>query len=215
MNSGIILLFLQFCSMTDEHIIIYGTGGDSQRPVLKWDGESANLEREIEDVKEDVISINKQIGVLKNRVEDLETRKESSRTPCLDGWIAYGGSCYYLSSTNVNYAGADEYCKSLRAHLVHVEDKDENTFLKTFMQNHSRAGIHYWIGITDIETENVWKLSGENKSSSFFDWGASQEPSGTRTENCARFAYEHQYKWGDVACTSTARPACEENWKGD
>ncbi|XP_060598530.1 perlucin-like protein [Ruditapes philippinarum] len=218
MNSGIILLFLQFCSMTDGHIIIYGTGGDSQRPVVKWDGESGNLELEIEDVKEDVVSINKQIGLLKNRVDNLEIRKghlASSRTPCLDGWMAYGGSCYYFGSNEVNYARADQYCKSLRAHLVHVDSHNENIFLKKFMQNHSYSRRHYWIGMTDIETENVWMLPGENKTTSFFDWANSREPSGTRTENCARFAQEHNYKWGDISCTSTARPVCEENWKGE
>jgi hypothetical protein len=84
MNPGIILLILQFVSKTDGHIIIYGTGGDSQRPDLKLDGESGNLEREIEDVKESLVSVNQQICDLKNRVEELQNSVKGRKATLLN-----------------------------------------------------------------------------------------------------------------------------------
>jgi predicted nucleic acid-binding Zn-ribbon protein len=47
---------------------------------LKWDGESGNLEREIEVVKEALVSVNRQIGDLKNRVEELQNSVEGRKT---------------------------------------------------------------------------------------------------------------------------------------
>jgi hypothetical protein len=75
--------------MTDGHVIIYGTGGDSQRPELKWDGESGNLEHEIGDVKESLVSVNQQIGDLKNRVEELQNSVEGRKTTLLNYILIY------------------------------------------------------------------------------------------------------------------------------
>jgi hypothetical protein len=80
MISGLILLFLQTLSMTGGHIIIYGTVKDSKHPDLEWDGESEHLERQIADVKHELVSVKQHLGILKNRVEQLDNSVEGKNT---------------------------------------------------------------------------------------------------------------------------------------
>ncbi|XP_060598524.1 C-type lectin domain family 10 member A-like isoform X2 [Ruditapes philippinarum] len=162
MNLGIILLFLQFVSMTDGHIIIYGTGGDSPRPELKWDGESGNLEREIGDVKESLVSVNQQIGDLKNRVEELQNSVEERTRKCPDAWIPHNDSCFFFDSIPVNFITAESFCKGHNAHLVHLETREKNAYLQSIIPEIYKDKKDYmvWIGMTDAAKEGVWKTTG-------------------------------------------------------
>ncbi|WAR01292.1 CLC4G-like protein [Mya arenaria] len=49
---------------------------------------------------------------------------------CLDGWIKYQGSCYLFGNTAGTFAQAEEFCAENGGNLVHINNSDENDFLK-------------------------------------------------------------------------------------
>ncbi|XP_052761774.1 asialoglycoprotein receptor 1-like [Mya arenaria] len=59
-------------------------------------------------------------------------------TPCPDDWTAYEGSCYSFHSHNATFTEAEHYCQNHRAHLVHVNDDIENSFLRNEIQERSK-----------------------------------------------------------------------------
>ncbi|KAJ7370300.1 mannose binding [Desmophyllum pertusum] len=70
--------------------------------------------------------------------------------------FAFQGSCYARFTGVKNWDDAKAFCVANGAQLVKIDSSDENDFIKnTFLTDK----VAYWIGLTDAETEGVWKWS--------------------------------------------------------
>ena len=50
--------------------------------------------------------------------------------PCLDGWVAFQGSCYYFSSDNPRtYADAEQWCTDQESNLASILSRTEQDFV--------------------------------------------------------------------------------------
>ncbi|XP_060578966.1 perlucin-like [Ruditapes philippinarum] len=149
---------------------------------------------------------------LEHRMELLEERLsekgEKECTTCPDGWIYYKGSCYVIVDLNLSFDKARANCQKLHADLVHIENADENTFLRNHLK--TMKGTSFWIGLTDTDTEGVFKWVDDNSRASFTDWQSSQPDNGSGTEDCAHFYANFNYKWNDDQCYNSAKSICEK-----
>jgi hypothetical protein len=68
----------------------------------------------------------------------------------------------------------------------------------------------YWIGMTDVETEGLWKISGTNTIVPFTDWKGTEPQNLGGNEDCAVFSYGYSFSWADVPCSSKHRAVCEK-----
>ncbi|WAR04498.1 hypothetical protein MAR_019867 [Mya arenaria] len=52
-------------------------------------------------------------------------------TGCPNGWIAYEGSCYLFNNKDMmSFVMAEAFCSQKGGHVVHVDDEEENNFIK-------------------------------------------------------------------------------------
>ncbi|XP_060567279.1 perlucin-like protein [Ruditapes philippinarum] len=127
---------------------------------------------------------------------------------CADGWTSFGGSCYFFGHHNLNFQDAERSCQHYGAHLVIIETKSENTFLKSHLG--TLKDTNHWIGLTDEVLEGTWKwYSNDSIATGFTDWGTGQ-PNDHRHGNCAAIWASFQYKWVDESCTHLFKPLCEK-----
>ncbi|KAL9970547.1 hypothetical protein ACROYT_G022945 [Oculina patagonica] len=125
---------------------------------------------------------------------------QSPLVQCQSPWIAFQGSCYARFTQTSSWVGADTHCKSESAQLVKIESADENEFIR---QNFLPSGGDYWIGLTDAQTEGVWKWSDGSPLTGYTHWD-SNEPTGVNWENCGGIRNTGAH-WFDRSCT---------DWKG-
>lgn len=72
----------------------------------------------------------------------------------------YSGHTYQVLDVSMNWNEANNYCESLGGHLVTITNEEEQTFIFELIILGNKST--YWIGITDVETEGVWKwITGE------------------------------------------------------
>ncbi|XP_062990783.1 phosphatidylinositol phosphatase PTPRQ [Elgaria multicarinata webbii] len=76
---------------------------------------------------------------------------------CSDGWTAFKQNCYKVSKESLPWSMAQQNCGlfSSRAHLVDIRNKEEHTFLASYLQSFNQL-IMLWTGLNDIKDEGLF-----------------------------------------------------------
>uniref|UniRef100_A0A096M8V6 C-type lectin domain-containing protein n=2 Tax=Poecilia formosa TaxID=48698 RepID=A0A096M8V6_POEFO len=117
------------------------------------------------------------------------------------GWRIFGGSAYYISSTEKTWQESRTYCQSVGADLMIINSKEEQDFANSFQ-------TYMWIGLTDSETEGRWKwVDGSPLTTSYWRDG---EPNGKTVENCGDIkTFTAEKSWNDENCSHSHKWICE------
>ena len=115
-------------------------------------------------------------------------------TPVMTGFTNqqnYNGHSYYRSTGSMTWTDARQACINMGGHLVTSTSLAENNFLFGLWPNG-------WIGLTDEQTEGVWKwVTGETYSWSYWNSG---EPNNAGNEDYIQFVGGG--RWNDLPNTS-------------
>lgn len=111
-------------------------------------------------------------------------------TPVITGFTSqqnYNGHSYYRSTGSAFWLTAKTNCEAMGGHLVTVTSAAENSFIFNLWPSG-------WIGLTDEQTENVWKwVTGETYSYTSWNGG---EPNNAGNEDYVQFVGGG--KWNDL-----------------
>ncbi|XP_053388641.1 perlucin-like protein [Mercenaria mercenaria] len=156
------------------------------------------------------------LGKLVEHMDAISSIKEdlegivSGDTKCPDAWTAFQGSCYLFGNQKMTFNDAETFCEQSGAHLVHIDDTQENNFILEMVGRFHTQ--NWWIGLTDGVIEGNWKFAGTDISPAYTNWYPGQpESNGGRTnEDCATLYHKVSFKWVDISCTTSWQPICEK-----
>ncbi|XP_052805639.1 perlucin-like protein [Mya arenaria] len=137
-------------------------------------------------------------------------------TGCPNGWIAYEGSCYLFNNKDMmSFVMAEAFCSQKGGHVVHVDDEEENNFIKDAARMYPSNSLKlWWIGMQDM-VDGVWRYTSDNSLVTFFDWDSTQ-PNGGSSADCAVLYADRNYSWADHVCVIvgdyTAYAICEAKY---
>nr|XP_033479569.1 CD209 antigen-like protein C [Epinephelus lanceolatus] len=120
------------------------------------------------------------------------------------GWVYFSSSFYYISSIKETWQDSRDDCVRRGADLMIINSEEEQEFTRKYRQI-------MWIGLTDRETEEVWKwVDGTLLTTSFWHSGEPNNYEGTN-EDCVAVNY-HDYKnsWNDLECVIKNFWICEK-----
>ncbi|KAI4896072.1 hypothetical protein NFI96_007118 [Prochilodus magdalenae] len=114
-----------------------------------------NLTVENEKMKNKSQSLAAEVTTLQTRYEQTLLQymcAECSDNRCFKDWRKHEGSFYLISTEWMSWRAAREDCRDRGADLVIINSKEEQSFLSA-----QYAKKTFWMGLTDEETEGVWK----------------------------------------------------------
>ncbi|KAK0136280.1 CD209 antigen-like protein D [Merluccius polli] len=114
----------------------------------------------------------------------------------------YNHSVYFISTAKKNWAASRDDCLERDADLVVINSREEQEFVSR------QAGYHwFWIGLSDRDTEGVWKwVDGTIMTSSFWRRGQPDDYGGG--EDCVATSLGDD--WNDKPCADLLRWICEK-----
>ncbi|XP_068958062.1 C-type lectin domain family 4 member G-like [Petaurus breviceps papuanus] len=145
---------------------------------------STNLSQELAEAKEDREDIRSEMF---RGLEAVKNGNGSSCQPCPSPWRDFQGSCYFFSENKLPWSQARDDCVQKQAHLVIINNRDEQNFLTP------TEILGYWIGLRKVK-EGVHKWIDGTKL------GYTQGK-----ENCVMML--HHGKWNDFTCDLSS-----DNW---
>ncbi|XP_076874378.1 uncharacterized protein LOC143524230 isoform X1 [Brachyhypopomus gauderio] len=117
----------------------------------------------------------------------------------------FGCSMYYISTEKKTWSESRQDCRERGADLVIINSRQEQDFLFTTLGN-SRA----WIGLTDIDTEGIWKWVDDSSIKTTGFW-AEGEPNNQTDENCGEIVmFTYTKGWNDWLCYIQNKWICEK-----
>ncbi|XP_059180156.1 CD209 antigen-like protein A [Centropristis striata] len=146
--------------------------------------------------------------ILKNLTEERdELKRKLAVFPkySRQGWEHFSGSYYYISSSKKSWQDSRSDCQQRDPDLLIINSKEEQEFIRRFQKP-------IWIGLTDRDTEGVWKwVDGSPLTTRFWTSGEPNSYQG-RNEDCALTNY-HNYEdsWNDAVCDNENFWVCEKN----
>ncbi|XP_053383514.1 C-type lectin domain family 10 member A-like [Mercenaria mercenaria] len=132
-------------------------------------------------------------------------------TDCLNNWTAHGNSCYLFGHQSLPFYTAEHYCRQHNGHLVHINGKEENVFIREHLRY--MKGIRWWIGLTDDDVEGTWMWYDTNEEAMYTDWTPGQPTNSGNNEDCVEFDMTAGYDghWNDAPCDMHLLPICERS----
>ncbi|XP_073319993.1 CD209 antigen-like protein C [Pagrus major] len=120
------------------------------------------------------------------------------------GWVYFHPSFYYISSIKKSWKDSRDDCLQRGADLIIIKSKEEQEFTRNF---HNLP----WIGLTDRETEGMWKwVDGTPLTESYWSPGEPNAYRGKR-EDCVVFkSHDFESNWNDLSCEEHNFWICEK-----
>uniref|UniRef100_W5LD41 C-type lectin domain-containing protein n=1 Tax=Astyanax mexicanus TaxID=7994 RepID=W5LD41_ASTMX len=138
-------------------------------------------------------------------VTDQLHQPDCRERPVTDGWIYFSSSLYYVSTEKKSWTESRNDCRKRGSDLVIINSREEQNFINVW-----RKDQWIWIGLSDGETEGVWKwVDGSELITGF--WGARQ-PDDYGDEDCVLCGYESDplKNWADYPCDQQLVWICEK-----
>ncbi|KAJ8414766.1 hypothetical protein AAFF_G00022890 [Aldrovandia affinis] len=182
----------------------------------------AQLRQEVSDIKLLLISINSslvgpviKLSKAEAHISELfPIRHEHmvpEQGPCDEGWLFFQGSCYLLSTQTANWHTAEGKCDEQGAHLLVINNADEQDFISDVMIRSS-----YWIGLLERGEEGHWSwVDGTDflTTPHFWDVGQPDEwEVPLYGEDCGQLHLNAQHgvtRWNDADCSLKHPYVCE------
>ncbi|XP_063080001.1 C-type lectin domain family 4 member E-like [Engraulis encrasicolus] len=127
-------------------------------------------------------------------------------------WKSFGSSRYYISSDERNWADSKQHCMDLGGDLVIIDSQEEQEFINTQIKS-IYAETRAWIGLSDLETEGVWKWVDGKPLSKFGFWMQDEPNDDKGAEDCVETLYQYNplKTWNDAICSMDKHCICEIN----
>ncbi|XP_071361310.1 CD209 antigen-like protein A isoform X2 [Trachinotus anak] len=141
---------------------------------------------------------------LTEELNDLKRKLKNFDHHFQQGWVYFHPSFYYISSIEKSWQDSRDDCLQRGADLVIINSKEEQDFTGKVHRNK-------WIGLTDRDTEGVWKwVDGSPLTKSYWGQGEPNNFRGTK-EDCVEIRFhEGQNSWNDKACGDNNFWICEK-----
>ncbi|XP_058889373.1 natural killer cells antigen CD94-like [Acipenser ruthenus] len=117
---------------------------------------------------------------------------------CPDGWKkGYKESCYFISTESQSWDIANSYCSKVGAHLVGIENEEEQNFLQGV-----QSSSYYWIGLNCKEKDWKWRWADNNELDE-------KKISLSKSDPSYRCAYVYKDKIFSYTCDYKYKWICE------
>ncbi|XP_036439671.1 CD209 antigen-like protein 2 [Colossoma macropomum] len=113
---------------------------------------------------------------------------------------------YFISTGGKSWSESRQDCRGRGADLVTINSREEQNFIEIL-----RRGQRAWIGLTDRDTERVWKwVDGSALTTRFWRSG---EPNGAAYEDCVVTGDKSDpvNNWADYPCKQRFVWICEKS----
>nr|QLC27663.1 C-type lectin receptor-like protein [Carassius auratus] len=133
--------------------------------------------------------------------------------PCPEDWLHLEGRCYFFSDGKLDWQHSKESCASMGGHLSILHSHQQHHALESVARSRGGVDYHYWIGLSDLETEGVWKWVDNTLVNRTFWSEGDKEPNnhqsgGIHGEDCAVLDSRSK-TWFDVPCDFSYKRICE------
>ncbi|XP_072526451.1 CD209 antigen-like protein C isoform X1 [Salminus brasiliensis] len=128
------------------------------------------------------------------------------------GWKYFRSSFYYITTTKKSWGESRKDCEGRGADLVIINSREEQEFI-----NKEFGSSEAWIGLTDSETEGVWKWVDGSMLTTNFWWKG--EPNDYQNEDCSVTGLQRATPgvvetWADYPCAHSTVWICEKPLAG-
>ncbi|KAL6467003.1 hypothetical protein MHYP_G00248070 [Metynnis hypsauchen] len=160
--------------------------------------ERDQLQTSNENMKNEMGQCQKENEMLQKELSALEQEKNIS-------------SFYYMSTEKKSWSQSRQYCRDRGTDLVIINSRREQEFI-----NKVFGSTEAWIGLTDVDTEGVWKWV--DNSALIIEFWFKGEPNDYKgKEDCAVTGYkdagsERVSTWNDYPCDFPTVGICEKRF---
>ncbi|XP_048118225.1 C-type lectin domain family 4 member E-like [Alosa alosa] len=117
--------------------------------------------------------------------EDAYHSLQEERDCCPENWWKHSSSCYFISAVEKTWNESRQYCREKDGDLVIINSKEEQEFLNDNMKEGMKE---IWIGLSDTDTEGVWRwVDGTPLTGSCRMWRMGEPNDSDGNEDCAVF----------------------------
>ncbi|XP_036439275.1 macrophage mannose receptor 1-like [Colossoma macropomum] len=133
-------------------------------------------------------------------MEDPKSKKKPEIHNTEQGWRYLNFSLYYITTEKKSWSESRKDCRERGADLLIINSKEEQEFIsKEF------GSTEAWIGLTDSDTEGVWKWVDNSALTTEF-WFEGEPNDYDRNEDCAITGYrgagsDSVSTWADYRCS--------------
>ncbi|KAI4890718.1 hypothetical protein NFI96_027674, partial [Prochilodus magdalenae] len=162
------------------------------------------LTKERDQLQTSYTRLTKERDQLQKEKEALQKRYEELE----QGQRCFSNSFYFISTEKKSWSASRQYCRERGADLVIINSREEQEFI-----NNVFGATEAWIGLTDTDSENVWKwVDGSTLTTEF--WWTGEPNDWNESEDCAvtgsKFApSKNVTTWADYPCYHPVVGICQ------
>ncbi|KAL7855922.1 hypothetical protein AOLI_G00195260 [Acnodon oligacanthus] len=140
--------------------------------------------------------------------DNLQKKLLYLETAIQEGWRYFSSSLYLISTEQKTWGSSRQDCRERGADLVIINSREEQEFVDSLSSCKDAA---VFIGLSDLETEGVWKwVDGSVLSTGYWENGQPNNGIWISSQDCAVTGPQLGKRWNDKPCKNSFYWICEK-----